>query len=185
MVKQLRGDTGLTDLLDVRDVPKSDLRFEVLGTLDEASSALGIVRTSGACPETQILLLKIQRDLCWMMSELAAVSNEPRHETHITTGRLEALEEAYQKRIDAHPLTAAFAVPGDSLVGALLHLARSIIRRAERHVTALDIQTPLPNPNIIPYLNRLSTLMFAVAHAEEASSGISEQTVAHAPGRSI
>ena len=71
------------------------------------------------------------------------------------------------------------------MVGAFLHLARSIIRRAERHVTALDGQRPLPNPNIIPYLNRLSTLMFAVARAEEASSGISESTVAHAPAGGI
>ena len=182
MVKQLRGDTGLTDLLDERDLPKCDLRFEVLGTLDEASSAIGVVRSSGARPETKILLLEIQRDLCWMMSELAEVANEPRHETHITSGRLEALEEAYHELTDAYPLTAAFAVPGDSMVGALVHLARSIIRRAERHVTALDIQTPLPNPNIIAYLNRLSTLMFAVARAEEARSGIPEPTVAHVPG---
>jgi cob(I)alamin adenosyltransferase len=181
MVKQLRGDTGLTDLLDVRDVPKFDLRFEVLGTLDEASSALGVARSSGACPATKILLLDIQHDLCWMMSELAAVSGEPRHETHITPARLEALEEAYYELTEAYPLTAAFAVPGDSMVGALLHMARSIIRRAERHVTALDFQTTLPNPNIIPYLNRLSTLIFAVARAEEASSGIAEPTVVRAP----
>jgi cob(I)alamin adenosyltransferase len=182
MVKRLRGDTGLTDLLDIRDLPKSDLRFEVLGTLDEASSALGVVRASGAEPETRQLILEIQRDLCWMMSELAEVSSNQQHPPHITTERLEFLEEAYYELTASYPLTAAFAVPGDSMVGALLHLARSIIRRAERHVTALDIQTRLQNPYIIPYLNRLSTLMFAVARAEEANSGIPEPTVAHAPG---
>jgi cob(I)alamin adenosyltransferase len=181
MVKQLRGDTGLTDLLDIVDLPKSDLRFEVLGSLDEASSALGVVRAGGANPETRELILEIQRDLCWMMSELAEVSSDERHPPHITDDRLEFLEEAYFELTAEYPLTAAFTVPGDSMVGALLHLARSIIRRAERHVTSLDRITPLPNPNIIPYLNRLSTLVYAVALAEEVRTGIPEPNVAHVP----
>jgi cob(I)alamin adenosyltransferase len=182
MSKQLRGDTGLTDLVDRRNVPKNDLRFEVLGTLDEASSALGVVRASKPSPETRELILDIQRDLCWMMSELALVSNHHRPETHITPDRLHALEEAYHELTAAHPLTETFAVPGDSIVGALLHLARSIIRRAERHVTSLSVEDPNLNPNVIPYLNRLSTLVFAMARSEEATSGISEPTVAREPG---
>ena len=128
MVKRLRGDTGLTDLLDERDLPKSDLRFEVLGTVDEASSALGVVRASSAHPETRYLILEIQRDLCWMMSELAA-SNDRRYEMHITPERLDMLEEAYHELTAAYPLTAAFTIPGDTMVGALLHLARSTILR--------------------------------------------------------
>jgi len=179
--KLLRGDTGLTDLIGARDVPKHDLRFEVLGTLDEASSALGVVRASDARPETRDLILEVQRDLCWMMSELAAVSDDRRPETHITPERLEMLEKAYYDLTAARPLTAAFTVPGDSLTGALLHLARSIIRRAERRVTQLDHEAPLSNPCIIPYLNRLSTLVYAMAHAEEAASGIPQPTIAHAP----
>jgi cob(I)alamin adenosyltransferase len=179
VTKPLRGDTGLTDLIDARDLPKHDLRFEVLGTLDEASSALGIVRASQARPETRELVLDIQRDLCWMMSELAAVSEDGRPETHITAERLTMLEKAYRELTAAHPLTAAFTVPGDSLVGALLHLARSIVRRAERHVTQLDHEAPLANRYIIPYLNRLSTLVFALAHAEEAAAGIAKPTLAH------
>ena len=180
MGKPLRGDTGLTDLIDARDVPKHDLRFEVLGTLDEASSALGVVRASEVRPETRDLILEIQRDLCWMMSELAAVSDDGRPETHITPERLEMLETAYHELTASRPLAAAFTVPGDSLAGALLHLARSIVRRAERHVTLLDHESPLPNPCIIPYLNRLSTLVYAMAHAEEAASGVPAPTIAHA-----
>ncbi|HLE29130.1 MAG TPA: cob(I)yrinic acid a,c-diamide adenosyltransferase [Anaerolineales bacterium] len=181
MSRPLRGDTGLTDLIDARDLPKHDLRFEVLGTLDEASSALGVVRASDVRPETRALILEIQRDLCWMMSELAAVSGDQRADTHITPERLAALERAYHALTSAHPLSAAFTVPGDSLAGALLHLARAIIRRAERHATRLHDASPLPNPNIIPYLNRLSTLIYALARAEEAAAGISQPTVAHEP----
>ena len=181
MSKLLRGDTGLTDLIDARDVPKHDLRFDVLGTLDEASSALGVVRASEVRPETRELILEIQRDLCWMMSELAAVSDDRRPDMHITPERLEMLENAYHELTADRPLAAAFTVPGDSLAGALLHLARSIVRRAERHVTQLDHESPLSNPCIIPYLNRLSTLVYAMAHAEEVASGISKPTIAHAP----
>ncbi len=180
MANQLRGDAGLTDLRDARDLPKHDLRFEVLGTLDEASSALGVVRASHPSPETGALILEIQRDLCWMMSELAAVSDRSGGETYITAARLTHLERAYHALTTVHPLGAAFTVPGDSLVGAYLHLARAIIRRAERHVTQLHAATPFTNPNIIPYLNRLSTLLYALAHAEEVIAGI-KPTIAHEP----
>ncbi len=179
--KPLRGDAGFTDLIDARDLPKHALRFEVLGTLDEASSALGVVRASEVRPETRELILEIQRDLCWMMSELAAVSNDRRPESHITPERLAMLEKAYHDSTAAHPLTGAFTVPGDSLVGALLHMARAIIRRAERHVTQLNHASPLSNPYLIPYLNRLSTLVYAMARAEEDAAGIAEPTIAHKP----
>jgi cob(I)alamin adenosyltransferase len=181
MSKQLRGDEGLTDLLDARDIPKSDLRFEVLGTLDEASSALGVVRANNPQPDTKDLILELQSDLCWMMSELATLSIEQVPETHITTDRLELLEKAFHELTAAHPPSSTFIAPGDSMVGALLHLARSIVRRAERHVALLNIQAPLPNQNIIPYLNRLSTLLFAMARAEEANLGIPNPTVARLP----
>ncbi len=178
--KPLRGDTGFTDLIDARDLPKYELRFEVLGTLDEASSALGVVRASRVRPETRELILNIQRDLCWMMSELA-VSGDQRSESHITAERLALLERAYHGFTVAHPLTPGFIVPGDTLVGALLHVARSIIRRAERRVAQLEHESPLSNPRILPYLNRLSTLIYAMACAEEAAVGVTEPTLARKP----
>lgn len=178
MSKQLRGDNGLTDLFDRHDLSKADLRFEVLGTLDEASSALGVVRAFQLSPEASELILKIQYDLCWMMAELAIVSEDQRPEVRITAERLDALEEAYSEFTTACPLPSTFVIPGDSLVGAQLHVARSIIRRAERRVIMLDRESRLPNPNIIPYLNRLSTLMFAMAHAEQIGQGVTKPTIA-------
>jgi cob(I)alamin adenosyltransferase len=181
MKKRARSDESLTDLTDERGLPKDDLRFEVLGTLDEASSALGVVRSAAKASDTQNLILEIQSDLCWMMSELSVVSEEKRFETRITLERLSALEKAYGELTAARPEIArelkaarthsgSFAPPGKNPVGALLHLACSIIRRAERHLKLLDGRVPLHNPNIIPYVNRLSTLVFAMARAEEVGS---------------
>ena len=178
MGKKLRGDGGLSDLIDLRHVPKFDVRFEALGALDEASSALGVVRSSGLQPEASAMVLEIQRDLCWMMSEMAAVSDNQRPPTHITADRLTALEEAYESITKDHPLVDAFTVPGDSMVGALIHLARAIIRRAERNVALLHYEVKLSNENILPYLNRLSTLMYAMGRAEETAAGIPDPTIA-------
>ncbi|MCS6910653.1 MAG: ATP:cob(I)alamin adenosyltransferase [Anaerolineales bacterium] len=86
------------------------------------------------------------------MSELAALSDDRRPESRITPDQLEALERACYEYTSAYPPVGAFVVPDDSTVGAMLHGARAIIRRAERHVTQLDQEAPLPNPHIISYL---------------------------------
>jgi cob(I)alamin adenosyltransferase len=179
--KRARDDESVTDLIDERGLPKDDLRFEVLGTLDEASSALGLVRATNTSSETRDLILEIQTDLCWMMSELSVVSDEKRFETHITVERLGALEKAYRDLTATRPeidrelkaartRSSSFVPPGQNTVGALMHLACSIIRRAERHLKLLDAAARLHNPRIIPYVNRLSTLVYAMARVEEAGS---------------
>ena len=175
-----RGDLGLTDLIDQRDLPKFELRFDVLGALDEASSALGVVRAGPANLETKAVVLAVQRDLCWMMSELAAVSEAGRPPSQITPGRLEYLTTEFQRLTAGAPLGNAFVVPGDSPASAALQLARAVVRRAERHVTLLERQSGLSNPNILPYLNRLSALLYALARAEDAGAGV-DPTIAHPP----
>jgi cob(I)alamin adenosyltransferase len=179
--KQTGKDESLTDLVDLRGVSKGDLRFEVLGTLDEASSALGIVRATGERLRTQNLILEIQSDLCWMMSELSVVADEKRLESHITVDRVAALDKAYSEIVASHPHIAAelesaevraamFANRGQSVVGASMHLACSNIRRAEHQLQLFADQGLIHNPNIIPYMRRLLTLMYAMARAEEGDS---------------
>lgn len=178
MRKQPRKDESLTDLVDVRGVSKDDLRFEVLGTLDEVSSALGIVRATDERLGARDLILEIQSDLCWMMSELSVVTDEKRAETHITADRVAALDKAYSELVASHPHIAAelekaevraasFANRGQSVVGASMHLACSNIRRAERQLQLFADQGQIHNPNIIPYVSRLLTLVYAMARAEE------------------
>jgi cob(I)alamin adenosyltransferase len=170
----------LSDLIDRTDIPQFDLHFEVLGAIDEASSALGLVRAGAASQATKDLVLAVQRDLCWMMSELAAVSDEARPESHITDERLAFLEVEFNRLSALAPLGHAFVVPGDSPASAALQLARAIVRRAERHVTQLRRDGGLPNTYVIAYLNRLSALLYALARAEDSQNGVSP-TLAHAP----
>ena len=170
-LEKWRGDLGLTDLIDKQDVPKFDLRIEVLGQLDEASSALGMVRACSASEVTKSMVLEIQRDLCWMMSDLAAISPDETAGSHTTPERVLYLQTEFHRRTAEAPLGNAFVVPGDSQSSATLHLARAIVRRAERYVTLLEQEAGLPNSNILPYLNRLSALLYVLARGEDEAEG--------------
>lgn len=170
-LEKWRGDLGLTDLRDKQDVPKFDLRIEVLGQLDEASSALGMVRASSPSEGTKSLILEIQRDLCWMMSDLAAVSADKAESSHTTPEHVLYLQAEFHRRTAATPLGNTFIVPGDSQGSATLHMARSVVRRAERYVTLLEREAGLPNSNILPYLNRLSALLYVMARGEDEAEG--------------
>ena len=174
-----RGDFGYTDLLDQQDVPKHDLRIEVLGTLDEASSALGIARATTDSEQSATLILEIQRDLCWMMSELAATTEEARPGIHITAERVEWLADTMAELQADAPLEPYFIVPGDSTSGGFVQLGRSVVRRAERLVTLLDQQGALHNSHIIAYLNRLSALLYVLARYEDLQAGVTAPTPAH------
>ncbi|MEK6573825.1 MAG: cob(I)yrinic acid a,c-diamide adenosyltransferase [Chloroflexota bacterium] len=173
-----RGDHGLTDLIDRKDLSKSDLRFEVLGTLDEASSALGIVRAGSATAETKAFILAVQRDLCWMMSEFAAETDDARPSGHISAERVQWLEAIFNDLTQRHPLGEGFVAPGDTVTGAALQLARTIVRRAERHVIRFHNETPLHNSHVIPYLNHLSAVLYALARTEDVAAGVSQPTPA-------
>lgn len=175
------GDFGYADLLDRKRVPKHDLRFEVLGTLDEASSALGLIRPVTTNEETRALVIQIQRDLCWMMSELAATTEEGRPGIYITAERADWLADVMRDLQAKVSLDPHFVVPGDSIGGSFLQLARAIVRRAERLVTLLDCQGELHNAQIIAYLNRLSAVLFVLARYEDQVAGVSSATLARPP----
>ena len=178
-----RGDFGYTDLLDQQDVPKHDLRLEVLGTLDEASSALGVARATTPNERTRELILQTQCDLCWMMSELAATTEAARPETHITRERVDWLAGVMAELEAEHPLEPGFVAPGDSPSGSFVQLARAVVRRAERLATRLDHQETLHNPWILAYLNRLSALLYVLARWEDRAAGVTSPTMVRAVAR--
>lgn len=177
-----RGDFGYTDLLDQEEIPKHDLRFEVLGTVDEATSVLGLARAQTPNEQTQALILEIQRDLCWMMSELAATTAEARPDIHITEERSDWLANMMDNLQAEAPLEPHFTAPGDGITSSYLQLARAVVRRAERRATLLDQRDGLHNSQIIAYLNRLSALLFALARYEDLTSGVVTPTPARSPG---
>jgi cob(I)alamin adenosyltransferase len=171
-----RGDTGFTDLLDRQHVPKYDLRVEALGTLDEVSSAIGVARVKASTPAAGDLLLEIQYDLCYMMSEVAG------YQTNGTGKQVDArrtawLEAQLESLQNEAPWAKGFVAPGDTPFSADLHMARAISRRAERQIAKLTHVNELKNPHILAYLNRMAYVLFALARAEEARAGVNAPTM--------
>lgn len=173
------GDGGETSLYGGRKVPKHDARVEAYGTVDELNAAIGVAL---AFDEGGTLgpdgLAEVQSDLFTVGSLLAAAKPEAAREAGriptLAPGRIEALE-AWIDRLDAElePLDA-FILPGGSAVGAQLHLARTVCRRAERAITRLLPDRPELADVLIPYVNRLSDLLFTLARSVNARTGASE-----------
>lgn len=165
------GDTGYTRLLGREEVPKYDLRPEAYGTVDEASSIMGLIRAEPATsPRTKQLILAAQRDLWFLMGELAAAPGVTLPK-RLTAERTAWLETEIDRLGQETPPLTQFVIPGDTITGAWLDVARTVVRRAERGVARLAHEDGLDNDTILPYLNRLSSLLFALARYEEHLTG--------------
>ena len=165
------GDDGTTGLLGERRLPKHHPRMETLGVLDEASAALGLARALSKDPQTGILLKDIQRDLYTIMAEVASTPENTRQFQSMTPRRVQWLESQVDALAGAAPVPAEFILPGDSLPGAALALARTIIRRAERRVAEMLDTGEIENRVLLSYLNRLSSLCFVMEVFENAQAG--------------
>jgi len=164
------GDGGETDLLGAR-VAKSDARIATLGALDEASSAIGLGRALAATERTRALLIEAQRDLYRIMAELAYTDALRPATVALGGDRVSWLEEATDAVSADVPLPPAFILPGDSVAGAALDVARTVARRAEREAVTLADAGHVGNEQILRYLNRLSSLLFILARAEDQAAG--------------
>jgi len=165
------GDDGTTGLLGEDRVSKDHPRIEALGALDEASAALGLARASCLAPQTPPILRKVQRDLYKLMAEVAATPENADKFQGIDAASVTWLEEqadAINKQVS---LPKAFILPGDTPSGAALSLARAVIRRAERRVTELFTLEELSNPELLRYINRLSSLCFVLELLENQTAG--------------
>lgn len=168
-----RGDDGFTGLLGRERVPKYDLRPEAYGTVDEAQAAMGVARAAAQNPRTKEILLDAQRDLYLLMAELAAATPAAAAQVNgLPQGRVEWLEGTIDELGVELPPLRIFVVPGDSPAHAALHLARTVVRRAERQVARLVHQGDVPNPELMRYLNRLSSLLYVLARWEDAQAGL-------------
>lgn len=172
------GDDGFTGLLGEGRVPKYHSRPQTYGTIDEASSALGLARALSITPEVTQLVITVQRDLYHMMAEVAAVPEQAHKFRRIDIDRVAWLENqiaSYESLVD---MPEEFVLPGDTPAGAAFDLARTIVRRAERFVAALVHEEQLENEALLVYLNRLSSLCFVLAlHANQAG-GVSRLSLA-------
>lgn len=166
-----RGDDGMTDLLGAR-VTKDDARIDLLGTLDETTSAIGVARAHAASERTQALLVTVQRDLYQIMAELAYTDELRPPSLHLSAGRVSWLEQETDALTAEVPLPPEFVLPGDTIAGAALDLARTVVRRAERDTVASHQHVGRLNAQILRYLNRLSSLLFIAARFEDRESGV-------------
>lgn len=173
-----KGDDGYTGLLGDERVPKYHLRMEAVGALDEATAALGVARSTSHSQEICELVLTIQRDLYGLMAEISATPDNAERFRHIDAGRvtwLEAMTDATSSKIE---LPKEFILPGDTHAGAFFGLSRTIIRRAERRVAELQHSGEIENPDILRYLNRLSSLCFVLELWENQLDGKPNPTLA-------
>ncbi|MBA2597608.1 MAG: cob(I)yrinic acid a,c-diamide adenosyltransferase [Chloroflexota bacterium] len=164
------GDDGTTDLLGAR-VAKDDPRVEALGALDEATSAIGLARALATEPRVGADFIETQRDLYRIMAELAFTAELRPASFTLGEDRVRWLEAETDGLAEGVDLPADFILPGESAPGAAIDLARTTVRRAERQAVALAHSGYQPNPAIISYLNRLSSLLFIAARVEDHAAG--------------
>jgi cob(I)alamin adenosyltransferase len=169
------GDSGETSLFDGTRVRKSDPRIDACGHVDELNAVLGLARANGADAALGDGLEQLQHDLFALGARLgdpnariagrvrkAALSEED-------VRRLEAWIDAAEA--DLEPLRR-FILPGGSPAGAALHVARTLCRRAERHIVALG--EGAVEPALLAYVNRLSDLLFVLARLANARAGVAD-----------
>jgi len=163
-----RGDDGTTGLFYGGRVRKDAPSVEATGAVDEAQAVMGLARAEvERGSEIDLLLIDAERDLWVLMSELST-SPSNRHKlvpgtTLVTAdmvGRLESVVDGLGARFE---LPAEFVVPGQARLPALLDVARTVVRRAER----LAVGVVAPDSSVVPYLNRLSTLLWVMARWQE------------------
>jgi cob(I)alamin adenosyltransferase len=173
------GDLGDTGLFGGGRVPKDDPRVEAYGDVDELNAVIGMARAVELMPRVDELLVPVQRDL-FAIGALLATPDREKMAQHLQKARIDdrriaELEQAIDDaEAELEPLRA-FILPGGTPKAAALHVARTVCRRAERHVVRLQHTVELPGLTVI-YLNRLSDLLFTLSRLANRRAGAGEVT---------
>jgi cob(I)alamin adenosyltransferase len=165
------GDDGSTGLLGGGRAPKDDARIEAFGTVDEASSALGLARSLTGHARVAAICEELQRGLYAVGAELG--TNPSSRKKFVVTGASEVLrlEEIMAELEGDAPMPEGFILPGATPASAALDVARSVTRRAERRCVTLRRAGGLNNPEVGRWLNRVSLLLFVLGRYEESLAG--------------
>ena len=171
------GDDGKTSLYGSTRVPKDSARVEAYGTVDELNSCLGAAVSSSVHKEISDELRWIQGRLFVVGADLASErlrggqsARVPRIQRR-DVERLETMVDRFQAKL---PRLTRFILPGGSQLSASLHVSRSVCRRAERRVVALSAKEEI-NPELVPFLNRLSTYLFNAARYANALENVKDE----------
>lgn len=173
------GDRGDTGLFGGGRVPKDHPRVAAYGDVDELNSFLALARATEPRPRIDDILLPIQRDLLAIGALLATPNPEKMREqlvkARVDDQRIHELERSIDEGdLEIEPLKA-FIIPGGTQKAAVLHVCRTVCRRAERSVVTLQETESIPELAIV-YLNRLSDLLFTLARVANAQAGVVEET---------
>lgn len=161
------GDKGTTGLADGTRVNKDSLRIQCIGTVDELNSHVGLMLCEEMADDIRTLLLKIQNDLFDLGGSLAYPVSP------FTEDKLAYLDSAIEHYNAALPPLKEFILPGGTRAASQCHVVRTVARRAERELVALSKQEEAP-ANGLPYLNRLSDLLFVLSRVINRSAGQAE-----------
>ena len=156
------GDHGQTGLYSGERVDKASVRVEAYGTVDEANSALALARAFCTKPQVAAKILPLQKKLSLLMADLASIGKEP----YLTGEDVRVLEQEIDEMEAVLPPLRAFIVPGDTKGGAMLDLARTMIRRAERRFLELARTEEVHEADQL-FLNRSSDYCFMLLRLEE------------------
>ena len=157
------GDGGETSLGDGTRVRKDALRIEAMGAVDEANAALGLLRLHTAGAPEDAMLARIQSDLFDLGADLCMPgTGDGEHRLRVAPAQCARLEGEIAAMRAGQPPLRSFVLPGGTPGAAAAHMARTLVRRAERTAVALAAAEPL-NAEVVRYLNRLSDLLFVLA----------------------
>ena len=167
------GDGGKTGLIGGERVSKADARVEAYGTIDELGAAMGFARAVCEDEEVRELTKQIQRELFTVAGAVAnPASEEAAPTTYVTPEMVEALT-SHVNRIEAtEGILSDWSLLGEHAAAAAYDVARTVCRRAERAVVRLEEAGAPVNPNVVPYLNRLSDLLWLMGRLLELRAGV-------------
>jgi cob(I)alamin adenosyltransferase len=167
------GDDGTTGLVRGPRRLKHDLRIECFGTVDEANAAVGVARLhTVSMPKVDTVMARIQNDLFDVGSDLATPGADPEGASpslRVTSAQTAWLEQQIDRYNEGLAPLTSFVLPGGTALAASLHVARTVVRRAERLVVGLVAAEPSVNHQAMIYLNRLSDLLFVLARVANAN----------------
>ena len=166
-----QGDDGTTGLLGGGRLPKDDARIEAYGTVDEASSALGLAKALTNDARVREVCEELQRGLYSLGAELATSPDAAKPFATMTAEGVDRLEQLVRELEAEVPMPDGFVLPGSTPASGALDLARTVTRRAERRCLTLERLGGVRNPQVRRWLNRLSLLLFVLARYEEGRSG--------------
>lgn len=171
--KKWPGDTGRTKMLGSAEMDKDSPSIDATGSVDELNSFVGLAASEIDDEKVKELLIDIQKDLFTIGAELAGSRRRDDKDTQLEPSHVVRLEDEIFILDNKLPVLQNFILPGGSEAASLMHVCRSVSRRAERRVVALKKERII-NEDIVKYLNRLSYLFFLLARRCNEEKGVDE-----------